>query len=420
MKKIYGNFIFFINIMKYIFFVICIFFYFNANAFISKYVSSSYELKSSLKEVVNGDSIILKPGVYNGNFLIDKSINVLADGFVVLTSNGKGNVLNIFASNVKVKGIYFYNSGKNMFNKNSCVFINGNNIYIVDSFFSECGFGVWVNASSYNYVFNNIFIGSRDIILSDRGNTIQLYKNSNTLVADNFIINGRDGIYISNSYEVSINRNIFSNVRFGVHYMFSNKCNVISNITSHSLIGVAVMYSRYVDLINNFVYLNVNHGLFFRDVLYSRILRNKSLYNIDGVLFGNSYFNDIINNDIIKNNIGVKIYSGSDENLVYDNNFINNRLQAQFLDNRKIIWNSQNVGNFWSHYTGWDLNMDNIGDKNFHVTNISDRLIFSYPVLRIMFNSPALVLLQKIENQFPAFRKYSIVDRYPLMRPIIW
>jgi len=189
---------------------------------------------------------------------------------------------------------------------------------------------------------------------------------------------------------------------------------------SDSLIGIAVMYSKYVDLINNFSYLNINHGLFFRDVLYSRILRNKSLYNTDGILLGNSYYNDVINNDIMKNNIGIKVYSGSDENLVYDNNFISNRLQAQFLDNKKIIWNSKRIGNFWSHYIGWDLNMDNIGDKKFYVTNICDWLIFSYPILRVMFDSPALILLQKIENQFPAFRRYSIVDNYPLMRPIIW
>ena len=202
--------------------------------------------------------------------------------------------------------------------------------------------------------------------------------------------------------------------------MFSNKCNVISNMTTDSLIGIAIMYSKYVDLINNFAYLNIDHGLFFRDVLYSRILRNKSLYNTDGILLGNSYFNDIINNDIIKNNIGIKVYSGSNENLVYDNNFISNRLQAQFLDNTKLIWNSKKTGNFWSHYIGWDLNKDNIGDKVFYVTNINDWLIFSYPILKVMFNSPAIILLQKIENQFPAFRKYSIIDNYPLMRATIW
>ena len=383
-------------------------------------VTSSYELNNALKNSTDGDTIIINSGIYCGNFIIDKSLALSANGFVILTSNGNENIFTINSSNVKITGLSFYNSGKDMFRRDSCIFINGNHTHIYKNFFSECGFAIWVNNSSYNYILDNIFIGTSNINLSDRGNTIQLYKSNNSIISNNFIINGRDGVYISNSKEVSINKNIFLNVRFGIHYMFSNKCNVVSNMISDSLIGIAVMYSKYVDLINNFSYFNINHGLFFRDVLYSRILKNKSLYNTDGVLLGNSYFNDIINNDIIKNNIGIKVYSGSDENLVYDNNFISNRWQAQLLDNKKVIWNSKKIGNFWSHYIGWDLNMDNVGDKSFYVTSISDWLIFSYPILRVMFNSPALSLLRKIENQFPAFRKYSIVDNYPLMRPIIW
>lgn len=384
------------------------------------YISNTKEFKESLKKVDNGDKIILKTGIYNGNFYINKSLIIKSDGFVVLTSGGYGNILTIKAPDVKIYGVYFYNSGKDLSKKNACIFIDESNSIIFNSFFSECCFGIWVNDSFYTYIINNIFIGSSESLLNNRGNTIQLYKNNSSIINNNFIIGGRDGIYISNSKDVSINKNIFSNVRFGIHYMFSNVCNVSSNMLNESLIGIAVMYSKYVDLINNFLCFNYNYGLFFRDVLYSKATRNKIIYNSIGLLIGNSYYNDIINNDIIKNQIGMKLYSGSDENLVYDNNCITNKLQVQFLDNKKITWNSKKTGNFWSHYLGWDFNMDNIGDKKFFVTNINDWLIYYYPILTIIFNSPAFILLQKIENQFPAFRKNFIIDNYPLMRPIIW
>lgn len=412
MKKIFGGKIY---ILIYLFLV------YSTNVYCSNiYLKNSYDLSTYLQNTKSEDTLILEPGIYVGNFIINKSIKLIASSYAILTSNSYGSIITINAPYVKIEGLILYNSGKDMINKNSCIFINANNVHIINNFFSECGFGIWVNGWSYNYIQNNTFIGATDIILSDRGNTIHIYKSNGTIISNNFIINGRDGIYISNSIEVSINRNFLLNTRFGIHYMFSNRSNVISNMITDSLIGIAVMYSKYVDLINNFSYLNIDHGLFFRDVLYSRILRNKTLYNNTGILFGNSYFNDIINNDIIKNNVGIKIYSGSNENLVYDNNFVNNRLQIQFLDNNKLIWNSKKIGNFWSHYIGWDLNMDNIGDKIFYVTNINDWLIFSYPILKIMFNSPILILLQKIENQFPAFRKYSIIDTFPLMRAIIW
>lgn len=396
------------------------FFVLSLNSKEIKYINNSFELKECLLNIFDGDTIVLKNGVYVGNFLINKSINLYTDGVVVLTSSGDGNILAVESSNVIINGVFFYNSGKDMSSTESCIFVNGNNVLIFDNFFSECGFGIWVNESSCNSLFNNIFIGVSSDILSDRGNTIHLYKNNNSIVSDNFSINGRDGIYITNSNEVSINRNIFSNVRFGIHYMFSNKCNVLSNLVTDSMIGIAVMYSKYVDIINNFIYCNVTHGLFFRDVLYSKIFKNKSLYNRDGILLGDSYFNDFINNDIIKNNVGIKVYSGSDDNLIFLNNFISNLLQVQFLDSRKLIWNYLKIGNYWSHYIGWDLNFDGIGDRCFYVTNISDWLISVYPVLKLIFNSPGLVLLQKIENQFPAFRKFSIIDNYPLMRSVIW
>ncbi len=385
-------------------------------------INSSLELNEKILFSNNNDVLIVNSGVYVGNFAINSSIKIIGDGNVLFLSNKNKNILDIVSSDVSVSNIIFYNSGKDMFLKDSCLFVKNknNNIIIYKNYFSECGFGVWSDCSSYNYISENIFIGTVDNFSSDRGNSIHLFRNNGTVVSNNFIINGRDGVYISNSKEVSINNNVFVNTRFAVHYMFSHKCNIFSNSMIKSLVGSAVMYSKYVDLFNNFVFLNISHGLFFRDVLFSRILKNKSLYNSDGLFIGSSYYNDIINNDIVKNFVGTKISNGSNENLVYDNNFIINKLQVKFLDNKTIIWNSNKIGNFWSHYVGWDINMDNIGDKKFYVTNISNWLIFSYPIIRLIFNSPSLVLLQKIENQFPALRKASIVDNYPLMSPVLW
>lgn len=388
------------------------------------HVFTSLELKKALDKSVDGDLIFLEPGVYIGNFFVKSSVKIFSNGNVLLTSNRNFNVLNVSSGNIIIKNIIFYNSGRKIDKdtSDSCIYVNrgASNVKIVNNFFTECGFGVWLDDSSYNFLLKNVFIGTVIFPLAERGNSIQIYRNDNTVVSNNFIVNGRDGIFVSNSKELSISKNVFINSRFGIHYMFSHKCSVLSNIISDSLLGVAIMYSKYVDLMNNYSYFNTNHGLFFIEVVYSRMLENKSLYNINGIFLGSSYYNDIINNDIIKNNIGIKVSNISNENLIYKNNFIGNLLQIQFLYNNITIWNYKKTGNFWSHYLGWDLNGDDIGDKKFYVTNVSDMLVYSYPVLRVMFNSPAVVLLQKIENQFPAFRLSSVVDNYPLMRPIIW
>jgi nitrous oxidase accessory protein len=200
--------------------------------------------------------------------------------------------------------------------------------------------------------------------------------------------------------------------------MYSHNCVIKRNQLIYSSVGAAIMYSKFVKIYDNFSIYNKEHGFLFRDVLYSKIIYNKALYNADGIFLGSCYYNNINNNNFIKNSVAAKVSNGSSYNDVYKNNFIENKQQVKYLDAKFIYWNIHDVGNYWSHYVGWDLNCDGIGDKKFYVTNISDWLIFSYPILRIIFKSPAMLLLQKIENQFPAFRKAAIIDNYPLMNPV--
>jgi nitrous oxidase accessory protein len=67
---------------------------------------------------------------------------------------------------------------------------------------------------------------------------------------------------------------------------------------------------------------------------------------------------------------------------------------------------------------GWDRDRDGIGDTRFLVTRLSDRLIYTFPVLRVILGSPSMRLLQRIENQFPVIRGAAITDPFPLMHPV--
>ncbi|QQG46856.1 MAG: right-handed parallel beta-helix repeat-containing protein [Candidatus Azosocius agrarius] len=369
----------------------------------------------------NINTVILRSGIYYGNFIFYKNINLISYENAIITSCGFGSIFKIFNNNIIIKGLTFYNSGKDMFKRDACLFIESKayNINIINNNFLNCGFSIWVDKSNNNYIAYNNICGTLSKVVSDRGNNIQLFKNCNAIVKNNYIYNGRDGIYISNSMYVNILNNIFNGNRFCVHYMYSHNCLIKGNNLISSSVGTAIMYSKFVKIYNNFSIYNREHGFLFRDILYSKIIYNKSLYNSDGIFLGSSYYNSINNNNFIKNSVAAKVSNGSSYNDVYKNNFIENKQQIKYLDAKFIYWNINNVGNYWSHYIGWDLNFDGIGDKKFYVTNISDWLIFSYPILRIVFKNPSMVLLQKIENQFPAFRKAAIIDNFPLMRPVI-
>lgn len=382
-------------------------------------VGKSDLLQEVLINAKSGDVITLEGGIYTGNFIIDTpGIILQSQHRALLTSEGKNSILRIESSNVTVRKLKFRHSGKNITAKDACIFISkkADRTHVQNNYFSDCGFGIWVDGSNNNLIGKNKFAGTKFSIVSDRGNSIHLFYTTGSIVRDNEIMDGRDGIYISNSSDVLIKNNTMKNTRFGIHYMYSDNCKVIGNKIFSSRVGAAIMYSKRLRVNDNVFSNNSLHGVLFRDVFYSKIMGNSSSHNKDGLYLGGSYFNKIKNNYFFQNEIGVQVTTQSKDNTVYNNDFIDNQRQAKFLDNKSIVWSYKGRGNYWSNYKGWDKKNDGIGDTKFYVTKLTDWLTFSYPALKVILNSPAMVMLQRIEDQFPVIKKPAIIDEYPLMQ----
>ncbi len=86
----------------------------------------------------------------------------------------------------------------------------------------------------------------------------------------------------------------------------------------------------------------------------------------------NSQGSQIYYNTISENNIGVKLDSNSQSNILYKNYFLQNNLHAQ--DNGiGNNWDNSYIGNYWDNYTDLgpeaiDLDNDGIGDINYTVS----------------------------------------------------
>lgn len=100
--------------------------------------------------------------------------------------------------------------------------------------------------------------------------------------------------------------------------------------------------------------------------------------------------NNVIRNCIVRNNnngieLAPWIPTGmagplpmlSDNNRVYHNDFVNNENQA--FDGGSNYWDNGSEGNYWSDYTGEDINNDGIGDTPYTISrdNNQDR----YPLM---------------------------------------
>ena len=75
--------------------------------------------------------------------------------------------------------------------------------------------------------------------------------------------------------------------------------------------------------------------------------------------------NIVIWNTIQNNNIGIKNDGISDGNLFHHNNLVDNSINA--YDSSVDRWDNENHGNYWSDYTGNDVDEDGIGDIPYNI-----------------------------------------------------
>jgi len=105
---------------------------------------------------------------------------------------------------------------------------------------------------------------------------------------------------------------------------------------------------------------------------------NNSIINCSwaGIQIKDSSDNEIHENTIMNNSWGAEILTESaTNNTFYHNNFIDNLLQVQSF--APTNWDNGTEGNYWSDYTGQDLNNDGIGD-----TNIPHLGLDNYPLMK--------------------------------------
>jgi nitrous oxidase accessory protein len=85
---------------------------------------------------------------------------------------------------------------------------------------------------------------------------------------------------------------------------------------------------------------------------------------------------------------------------------------------REQEWSHEGRGNFWSDYLGWDLDADGVGDRHYEPNDAVDKLLWKYPLARLLMNSPAVQALRWVQREFPVFRSPGVRDSHPLMLPV--
>jgi parallel beta-helix repeat protein len=304
-------------------------------------------------------------GIYHSeyNSIINNTISNTDKG-IRLESQSNYNILESNAISESSSGIAIINSSNNNTVTINTLFNNDDGIWLgTDG--SPPPTGSKNNTISGNLIYNNYGAGM----------TLSAESNHNIITNNTIYNNPSFGVNLNEGSRNNLitDNAVFSNNLDGI-YLDSSNNNLISNNLVHNngWTGIKLGHSSDKNIISrNNVYNNTEFGLWLGEGGSSdeNIISNNSFHNNNwGEIKLESSFNNTLTSNMISNNAvyGIEIDSGSNDNIVQWNNFIDNNLggSSQAIDDglSNIF-----VNNYWNEFTSPDTNSDRIVDNPYTV-----------------------------------------------------
>jgi nitrous oxidase accessory protein len=283
-------------------------------------------------------------------------------------------------------------------------------------------FGIYLLEADSNSIAGNTIVGRGALDYGQRGSGIHIWNSYDNAFEANTIFDARDGFYIQYASRTVIVGNMVFDTRYGVHYMYADSNDFSSNTFFRNVAGAAIMYSRGIRFRHNVFAHNrgfASYGLLFQDCHNVEADSNVIADNVVGMFFESSTNNVFRHNIIAQNDLALKMFQNSEGNMFSENNFIDNISPLVIVGRRtESQWNDRGRGNYWSTYSGYDLDSDGIGDVPMKIQNVFGFLEAQSPNVRLYLYSPAAQALAVASSAFPIVEVNREIDEFPLMRAL--
>jgi nitrous oxidase accessory protein len=228
---------------------------------------------------------------------------------------------------------------------------------------------------------------------------------------------------------IRVANNHVADSRYGLHFMYSHDTRVEDNVLADNSVGVYLMYSNGIAVENNDLSRNrgpSGYGLGLKDCDDIAVRRNRFRANRVGAYIDNSPLSygavgELEDNLIAFNEIGLLITPNTKSNIVAGNGFIENEEQVSVHGRGTLEGNEfsrDGRGNFWSDYTGFDLDGDRVGDLPYRAVSLFEDLLAREPNLRVLLHSPAQRAIELTARAIPQVQpEPKFTDPFPLMQP---
>lgn len=364
-----------------------------------------------------GDTVEVASGIYfEHDLVIDKSISIIGTDGAVIDGEGKGTLIVIRADGVTIEGLTLRNTGFSHVYDHAAILIEEvADPKILNNRLENIFFGIYLAETQGGEIRGNS-IQSDEHREAASGNGIHLWNSTGPTVVGNHIQGQRDGIYLEFVTDAEIRENTsVGNNRYGLHFMFSNDCRYVGNEFRRNGAGVAVMYSSRVEMVENRFLENwggSSYGLLLKDMTESLVARNEFFKNTTAIFSEGSSKMDVRDNRFELNGWAIKIRSNSRDNRFTGNLFIENTFDVGTDSRRNPNLFEQN---YWSHYDGYDLDRDGIGDVPYRPVRLFSMMIDRYPSSMILLRSLLISILDAAEQVFPVLTPADLVDEMPKM-----
>lgn len=405
------------------------------------------DLRARIASAEPGATLTVAPGVYEGPFIIGKSIRLIGAPGAVLQGDRRTHVVAIVAPDVEIAGFVIRESGLNLSHDHAGVHITGDRAIIRDNRIVDNLHGAYVRKALNCRIERNVIRGATmtvepvtigdplmnpvrpgqeelcevGIVQDNRGNGIHLWNSSGHIIVGNNIADTRDGIYFSFVDGVDTHDNVIARVRYGLHYMYSDNNTFERNTFTESAAGAALMYSKGLRLTANRFVANRGqraYGLLFQSVDDTEVTGNTIEGNTLGFYLENSNHIMVHANRIAQNYVGLRI-TGSTRECRFDRNVFTGNLHPVETDgnNSGNAWAAHGRGNYWDGALSVDLNMDGVSDVPHREVDLFGRWRRTFPAIGLLSASPGERLLRLILGRMTLRGGKSISDEYPLVSP---
>ena len=379
-------------------------------------------LNAAIAVAKDFDTILVRKGTYKEyDIVVDKPLTIIGENYPIIDGERKGEIITIISDDVTVDGLFIINVGTSYTEDYAAIrVIKSKNFVIKNLVLEKLFFGIYIEKSHHGKVFHNKVIGDA-VEEYNSGNGIQLWYSHHIEIEDNYVEHVRDGIYLEFSDDCLIKNNVSAlNVRYGLHFMFSNDDIYQDNTFENNGAGVAVMFSEKIKMYNNIFKENwgtASYGMLLKEINDAEIIGNTFEENTIGINIEGSNRIRYKHNNFKSNGWAIKVRGACYTNTFIENNFLYNSFDIAY--NSKVNDNLFDR-NYWSSYTGYDLDKDGVGDVPYRPVKLFSYIVNRTPETIILMRSLFIDIIDFSEKVSPVFTPDDLLDNQPLTRKVTW